>query len=360
VDAYQSLFKQDIPLEQRWATFAPFWELIRHTSYSRSVLISARRFFGVSDINDGNYQDLSAAIRASNRPGLYDRVLREACHIRTCLTQFGGTDTGTGLLTPVMPLLHATETWPDLHQPAFAPGRVCSTLDDYLAALKDYAARVKAEGAVGLKMSSFKYNAPDRKAAAELFDGLKSGAVKHIPTLGQTGEPVANPLTGYLVDEMVQCAGSLDLVVAVHTGYWGDFRQLDPLNLIPILQRHPGVRFDVYHLGYPWVRETLMLGKGFSNVWLNLCWNHIISERCAAAALDEAIDLLPSNKLIAFGGDYRIPVEKVYGHLTMARQNIAHVLAVRVDEGRMSEEQALILAHRWLWDNPRDLYRLKV
>ena len=102
-----------------------------------------------------------------------------------------------------------------------------------------------------------------------------------------------------------------------------------------------------------------LLGKGFSKVWLNLCWLHIISERCAALALDEAIDLLPANKLIAFGGDYRTPVEKVYGHLVMSRGNIARVLARRVDEGRMSQDEALGLARRWLWDNPRELYRLQ-
>ena len=128
--------------------------------------------------------------------------------------------------------------------------------------------------------------------------------------------------------------------------------------VIPILQRHPKARFDIYHLGYPWVRETLMLGKGFANVWLNLCWTHIISQRFAVAGLDEAIDLVPMNKLLAFGGDYNLPVEKVYGHLVMAREDIAEVLARRIERGLMSETQALDLVRQWFWDNPVELYRL--
>ena len=92
-----------------------------------------------------------------------------------------------------------------------------------------------------------------------------------------------NPLLDYVVDEIVRFAADEDLVVCVHTAYWGDFRMLDPAHMIPVLQRHPKTRFDIYHLGYPYVRDALMLGKGFSNVWLNLCWTHIISQHFAMA-----------------------------------------------------------------------------
>ena len=200
----------------------------------------------------------------------------------------------------------------------------------------------------------------DRKEAESLFKKLKSGVIKTLDAINWPNSAYFNPLKEYIVDETIKFAGKQDLVVAVHTGYWGDFREKDPLHMIPFLGRHPDVRFDIYHVGYPWVRETLMLGKGFSNVWLNFCWTHIISQRFAMAALDEAIDLVPTNKILAFGGDYKTPIEKVYGHLTMAREDIVKVLARRIEEGQMSEGQAIDLAHKWLWDNPKELYRLKV
>ena len=148
------------------------------------------------------------------------------------------------------------------------------------------------------------------------------------------------------------------MVIAVHTGYWGDFRELDPLHMIPMLERFPDTKFDIYHLGYPWVRETLMLGKGFPNVWLNFCWTHIISQRFAVAGLDEAIDLVPMNKILIFGGDYSLAVEKVYGHLVMAREDVAEVMARRLREGLMSESQAMDVIRKWFWDNPKELYNL--
>ena len=73
---------------------------------------------------------------------------------------------------------------------------------------------------------------------------------------------------------------------------------------------------------------------------------------------DEWLDLVPINKIIAFGGDYCKPVEKVYGHLVMAREDIARVLAARVAEGLMTETQAVAIAHKWFFENPSELYRL--
>jgi hypothetical protein len=74
--------------------------------------------------------------------------------------------------------------------------------------------------------------------------------------------------------------------------------------------------------------------------------------------LDEAIDLVPMNKILVFGGDYGTPVEKVYGHLVMAREDLAEVLARRVDAGQMSESRAL--ARKWFWDNAVELYQVEL
>ena len=359
---YNATQNADLPLDYRWRLFAPYWEQIRWASYARAALIAAQKFYGADDINEKTYVAISEQMAEANKPGIYQRVLREACNIRTALSQCVRTDLGTPLLTPVMPLVTDMETWDRACRPTvtdwqgvprpMAPSVSVRTLDDLLAANGAYIAAVKSEGAVGLKMASNPYQSPDRAEAQQCFEQLRKGEVRSLP--------YRNPLRDYVVDEMIRFAGEQDLVVAVHTGYWGDFRTLDPLHMIPILERHPKVRFDLYHLGYPWLRESLMLGKGFANVWLNFCWTHVISQRFAMDGLDEAIDVIPMNKIIGFGGDYNLPVEKAYGHLVMARENIARVLARRIERKQMSEDQAIGLARKWLWDNPVELYRLKV
>ncbi len=359
---YQATQDTELPLEHRWRLLAPYWERIRWGSYARAALLAVQKFYGADDISEKTYVTISERMAAANTPGIYQRVLKEACNIRTALTQCVRTDVDKPLLTPVMPLVTEMGDWGQVSRPAFtdwhgnprpiAPSMSIRNLDDLLDANRSYIVQVKSEDAVGLKMMSNPYESPSREAAQQCFKDLRTGTA--------TSLPAVNPLRDYVVDEMIRFAGEQDLVVAVHTGYWGDFRTLDPLHMIPILERHPKVRFDLYHLGYPWVRESLMLGKGFANVWLNLCWTHIISQEFAVASLDEAIDLIPTNKLIGFGGDYGMPVEKTYGHLVMAREDIARVLARRIERGQMTEDQALTLARKWLWDNPKELYRLEV
>jgi len=350
---YDALFNRDIPLDERWNSFRPYWEQIRWGSYSRAALLAAQRFYGVDDINDETYVVLSEAMRQANTPGIYERVLKEACNIRTALTQCGSTELGgTPLLTPVMPMVYEMEHGDKLTNPPFEPDAEIRTIDDYLDAMRRYVVRVKAEGAVGLKMMSNPYESPSRAEATTAFNRVLKGEEKELPGV--------NPLRDFVVDETISFAAEQDLVICVHTGYWGDFRMLDPTHMIPVLQRHPKARFDIYHLGYPWMREAIMLGKGFPNVWLNLCWTHIISQRFVVTALDELIDTVPMSKVIAFGGDYGVPVEKVYGHLVMAREDVARVLARRIADGDMKEDQALGLAKRWFWDNPVDLYRLNL
>jgi hypothetical protein len=142
---------------------------------------------------------------------------------------------------------------------------------------------------------------------------------------------------------------------------WGDFRQLDCKHMIPVFFRHPKTRFDLYHLSFPSVHDAVIIGKTFGNVWINLCWTHIMSPTLTKEGMRELLDFVPVNRVFAFGGDYGArAVDKVIGHLRLAQDNIAHVLAERVDEGLMTEDQALEIARKWFWDNPKSAYRLPV
>ena len=372
---YAALFDRSVAPACRWELFEPYWQRIRHSGYSQAILLAVRKLFGVEDLNAGTAEAVSRAMAEHNRPGLYDRVF-DACGIRAALTQWGSTETGNPRLIPLMPMPFFSEygcRWASLAQPlidngafrpvveaadsrmvwpAFPEGAVINTLDDYLGQVHNYLRRVKSGGAVGVKLAAKASQAPNRAEALALFGRLRDGADQTLPD--------SNALKDYVTDLAVGWATELGLPIAVHAGYWGDFRQLNPTHIIPLLQRHPKARFDLYHLGYPYVREALMLGKTFANVWLNLCWVHVISPLCAFEALDEALDLVPVNKITGFGGDYALPVEKIAGHLELARRNIAGALAGRLEDCRMTEAQAMDVARLWLFDNPKELYRLEV
>ncbi len=101
-----------------------------------------------------------------------------------------------------------------------------------------------------------------------------------------------------------------------------------------------------------------MMCKGYDNVWLNLAWTHIISQKMSINAMEEIIDTLPLNKILGFSGDYKIPVENVYGHLEMARENIAKILSGQIIDGKMTENDTIYIASLWLNKNPKDIYKI--
>lgn len=131
----------------------------------------------------------------------------------------------------------------------------------------------------------------------------------------------------------------------------------DPTLLTNLIREYQNVKFDLFHAGYPYVRELAVLAKNFPNVYPDLCWVHVISSTAARAILSEWLDLIPSNKILAFGGDYRF-AEGIYGHLALARRNVATVFEDKVSRGDIALKQVPYLASRLLQQNARELYGL--
>lgn len=353
---YEAVVDPERPLEERWRLFKPYYRVAKYTSYFRAARIALKEFYGVDDLTDENYLEVSDRIREANKPGLYKRVLRSRCRIKVVLTQIGRIpEEDRDLLVPILPMRLLTDISKpsDLEARGLRPRVDVSELGDYVVYMREQVAEWKRKGVVGLKFVARRVEEVPREKAERLFSQLLTGELK---------EP--KPLWDYLVDRAVDLASEVRWPISVHTGMlagnWGDFTATRPRLLIPLLKRHREARFDLYHAGIPWVREVGVIGKNFPNTWLNLCWCHVISQEMTCAALNEWLDLVPVNKIIGFGGDYNVPVEKVYGHLVMAKEDVARVLADRVSRGRMSRDDALEIARMWFYDNPKELYGLDV
>ncbi len=379
-ESINSLQDTDIPVKERWKKFAPYLEIVRYGSFARASFIAAKELYGYNDVNETNCIALSEKMTDENTPGIYDRILRKKCKIEAVLTQssYWGRwwsrdrmDFDDDLLVPLAePHLGGftdIRTKKEIDELAAKIGETVKTLDDYLVLTKKGLEKWKSAGAVGLKMSSLPYCISDRRQAESLFDKLMHNPNENLPEM--------NPIRSYLMESILDQAAELDLVVAVHAGTWvpPKYSSHDPQHMIPVIINHPNTRFDLYHLGFPYVRKTIMIAKNFPNVWLNLCWCHILSPSMTCSAMDEILDAVPVNKVIAFGGDYGIgpmgpvgakkmgpPVEKVYGHLLIARENVAKVLATRVDNGLLTLDQAVSIAEKWFYHNPKELYKLRM
>jgi len=350
-EEYDWLMNPDEDLDKRWAFFTPYLEHIRHGSYARPAFIAAKQLFGFDDINDQTYRPLSERIAAENTPGIYNRILRDKCNIEKALACTPFTDYNLDLfaIVPGINPFADVTTRDAIENLAGDTGIRVKDLDDHLEVFKTTTRKKKELGAVGLKSRTGPYQAPSRQKAEQLFNIIMRDGRTFAPT---------SPLAAYVRHKAYQFAAEQDLTVAVHTGMWRDFTKLAAVDFIPVIMAHPETRFDIFHAGMPSPRETGVIGKNFPNVTLNLCWCHIISQEMTCSTLQEWLDLVPTNKIIAFGADYHKPVEKTYGHLVMAREDIARVLAGRVDAGRLALGEALLLARKLFYDNPKRIYRL--
>jgi predicted TIM-barrel fold metal-dependent hydrolase len=160
----------------------------------------------------------------------------------------------------------------------------------------------------------------------------------------------------------VQRAAEFGLPIQFHTGYLAGNRGLlgqgDPRPLIPVLRRYAGVRFDLFHAGWPYSELMGAIGKAFPNAWLDLCWAWTMNPAQMERILSEWLAAVPHNKIFGYGGDTGSPFPMV-GYALQARRGIANVLEAKVESGEYDEETARQVAQRVMHANAREFYGME-
>jgi Predicted metal-dependent hydrolase of the TIM-barrel fold len=131
----------------------------------------------------------------------------------------------------------------------------------------------------------------------------------------------------------------------------------NPTLLINLFREYPSVRFILFHASYPYSREAGVLAKQWPNVYLDLCWMHEINPKAYEDTLSEWLELVPNNKIMAFGGDYGY-IEGTYGASRIVRQAVARVIQEKVDKGHWDKEDAEKVAGRILRQNAEAVFKL--
>ncbi len=354
---------------EKWELFSPYYELIISGGYCRAAHLSMERFYGMSRLTSAaDAEALSERIREANKPGLYRRVLKDACRVSTAMNfvDFASKEVDREFFTLVLFVTPFTEAASigDLQAIGAETGACGSSLSRYVDGLAIYLEQQAKKGMKGVKflsayMRDLRFDPVDTATAERIFNRIASESCGMRPSV--LGYEEARPLQDYLVHRLVEIAGDLGLVAVFHTGIQaGSYNDLDnsrPTQLWNMFRRYPKVRFNLLHAGLPFVDEAGLLAKYFPNVTIDMAWMHAISPDISRRALRDWVDLVPLNKVLGFGGDYQV-VEKVYGHLVLARENIAAALADKVEQGAMSREEARAWVRALLWENPRALYDL--
>jgi len=357
----QSALWPGLPMAERWKIWEPYWLKVRFTGYSQSILEAFGDLFGVHELTAETVGPLSEAIREQARPGFYRAILRERCRIETTVMQMDDLiEVDRELFTPMPRLnrLSMVDTLDKLRGIEGDYGASIASLAEHVRVIEGTCDKWKRLGVAGVKLSQsyhrrMDFTRRDRRDAERIFEKLLKGEHPGLRT------PEGRLLEDYLVFECCRAASEADLTIQFHVGLragnWGSLEGCSPAPMVELFQNLPGARFDLSHSGFPYLKEGGLLAKTFPNVYLNLSWIHIVSPVGVRAAMREWLQMAPYNKIIGFGDDVYYP-EVVYGHLKMARQNAAMVMAEAIEEGVFGRQGALDIARAMFYENPKRLY----
>ena len=355
---------RELPLVDRWERFSPFLSAIRTGAYARAALIFVRDVLGFPDLNGDTFEAVSEKLQEINTPGLYDRILRDRCNIAACIECWCLGN------SPYPEYFYHLAPGPELvdlgnrqalDQLAAKNDHAIHSLDDVLQCMTATIDRWRSDPKVVGVKSAHAYGRSIGFQKVERQDAERVLSRMLVDGREALSGPETVVLQDFLVFELLARVDAVGLAMVFHTGLQaGNYNRIanaNPLLLQPLLEAFPRARIDLFHGGMPWVREIGVLAKYFPGVHLNMAWMHIINPAQARSALSEWLDMVPNTKIFGFGGDYSI-VEKVYGHLKLARENVAAVLAEKVRGGVVSRREASVLARRLMFDNPNEFYRL--
>ena len=177
----------------------------------------------------------------------------------------------------------------------------------------------------------------------------------------EMGVPSGKKFQDYMMHYIMQLANKRKLVYQIHTGLFAGkgsrLENSNPQLLTNLFIDYPDVKFDIFHIGYPFEHTLAALSKMFPNVYIDMCWAHVISPTSSVNALLEFLDSVPICKINGFGG-VSLFLDAVYGHQVMARENISKALSIKVEENVFTMKQAKDYAKKMLYDNPVELFRL--
>lgn len=367
----QLLQNDNISTEKKWPIFKTSWQRTEHTAYAREVK-DVMQSYGETKVTLESLQRFSQKIRKLDEINYIKFI--DSLNIKALLVNILGTTSemkrfiqgeiklpdSFRLLVP-LPLFHGSvRSFHAIQEITGIVDKTVVNLEEFVDTVKEIMIRLKERGAVGFKDQSaydrsIDFDFPTRIEAEKLFNKCLANPNNNL------GWPEAKPLDDFLFHEYMRFARDMKMPVQVHTGHMAGIRnRVDKTNaalFTKVLELHQQVTFDLFHGNWPYMGDILFLVKNYPNVYMDLCWVNIIDPLYSVDLLERAVVTVPHKKINGFGGDYGVP-EVISAHLSLAQKNIAWALSKLVSRGWLSEEEAIIIAADWLYNNPNELFKL--
>jgi len=349
-----------------WEALSPYLERSGSSSFVRNLVRAVTELYGAAEpaITHGNWEALDAAVREHHRkPDWCKEVLKRAGIERVitdpysdplldALQAFGQNYNSVLRINALAVGWHPESRDHNGNSAHSLLGRLGpkpASFDDYLASLVKLVDGLASRHQVALKNAlaydrDVAFDEPDEKLARAAW-GKASPSPTERKAFGD-----------FVVDHLCALAGERDVPVQMHLGT-AIIRGAHPLKAAGLVERHPRTRFLLMHLAYPWSRDLLGMAFVYRNLWLDLTWSFLLSPSHFKLALHEAIEVLPDESRMMFGGD-NWHVEETYGTMKLARQLIGEVLEEKISAGYFRPADAQRLAAKILRENALHFFKL--
>jgi hypothetical protein len=229
----------------------------------------------------------------------------------------------------------------------------------YLGFVNKVLEQNRAHGGVSIKFEiayfrTLHFDDPPESEAARIYQQGKASPAEHAV------------FEDFMFRYLLRQAGRLHLAAQIHTAVGtGDYFNVsggNVLNLENVLRdkRYSNVNFVLLHGGYPFQDQAIWLAA-VPNVYLDFSLMGLyLYPRDLAEVLRHWLLLYPDK--VVFGSD-AFPFNEAIGAeesdwlaVDSARKALATALAGMVDNGEVTEQQALKFAHGFLHDNAEHIY----
>lgn len=349
---------------RRWNAVKDFWTHCQFTGYGEAVRLTAQNVYGMDEITLAGVEAGLEINRQRRQPGKRLHILRDEGnldHVQidnfewACLPD----DSGVDFFLYDLSWVHFCDARFDIVQLHAETGCEVRDLNSLQIAMASLFAKY-GPNAIAVK-SQHAYN-------------------RTLLWLERTDSDVAPVLDRYLrgvtltVEERlclgdwcwargVELAIEHNLPFKIHTGYYaGNNRmpveRIKPGHLCGLLERYPDARFVLMHIAYPYDPELAAIAKHYRNVYVDLCWAWSIDPYTATQFVRRFIHTVPINKLFIFGGDTQWASSSV-AYAAQARRWLTRSLQAEIDDGLLTEAQAIKLATRLMRDNQLDCFDIQ-
>jgi uncharacterized protein len=237
----------------------------------------------------------------------------------------------------------------------------CDSVAEWTAAVRSLLRHAVRSGAVGVKTiaayrAGLQLRELDPKRAEADFKSLRARA-----TDGQAVRLVGIALCHSLLLEAAEECRDLGVPLQVHCGFGDpdeDLALANPLGLRQLFveQRYAGLTVVLLHC-YPFHREAAYLSSVFPGVYMDLSLAIPLAAHDGARALEEALGLCPTSKLLYATDASRFP-EVYLVAAGLQREALAAALGRLIDAGWLMKSEAVHVGRQVLSDNARRIYRL--